>query len=735
MAGSCSSLLINVNDLLSLQGVEKQKVEFKKAWHGKREGGTYWQIIHTICAFANDFYNDNGGYIIIGVEEKENWEDHADDRQIILPPAGVHPKDLERIQKEIMGACRANIKPEYFPILSPEVIEFQGVRRHVLVIWITASDDRPHTCKESEKGVNRYYIRRATETKKATSEEERTLLSLHRKIPFDDRRALDTGSGRQMSEDDIHFDLVKKFLNGVKSQLLEGNEDKLPIYFYGRLKLVRNIGDKRVGNALIPVFVPRNVALLFFHSAPHDFFTGAKTEIAIYTHDDDSEEKVMTGPIDQQIEDTLNFILHKTKEEARHEFVAYPTGALREAVVNAFHHRGYEECDNSPIKIHIKPGHIDVISYPGPDPSLKSDDFSEGGEVPPVPSRNRRIAEFLKDRKLAEGRFTGVRTIYRTMKKNKNPQPSFHFDSSYFRVRLPGHPKYIAYSILRDVNYLSTKGDKHDAIKSLKSFLDEHLDMAGHSLFGSEMLLSKLIALHDNDMEHPNIKPYQCFISEKLQRCIPLITELCKWCTEEKIEDISKGVKIVERLVEEGARYDDLHAVVTKAVDLCMQRDITAVQNAHKLFEAMGEITQNHGYVAYHFANCKLNLYKLSTRSEESETEEDAKKKGKSLVVSKRKSLVGYLKEAEEYVDKAIQLTNEDFKSHLANQYRLLGYIHSELLLIRKSTKERIKGFYEKARKYNPGIKINSLNIPPEYHSQFRLPGSPESPGTFNWKV
>lgn len=193
MAQSCPSLLINVKDLLCLEGVEKQRVEFKKAWHGKREGGTYWQVIHTVGAFANDFYNDNGGYIIIGVEEKENWEDASDDRQIILPPFGVPGKDLDRIQKEIMGACRANIKPEYFPIVSPEVVDMAGVRKHVLVIWAIASDNRPHTCKESEKGADRYYIRRATETKKASPEEERQLLSLHCKIPFDDRRALDSG--------------------------------------------------------------------------------------------------------------------------------------------------------------------------------------------------------------------------------------------------------------------------------------------------------------------------------------------------------------------------------------------------------------------------------------------------------------------------------------------------------------------------------------------------------------
>ena len=516
-----------------------------------------------------------------------------------------------------------------------------------------------------------------------------------------------------MSEDDIDFNLVKKFLKGVRSQLQE-EDDKEPTYFYERLKLVRRIGDKRHGVMLVPVLAPRNVALLFFHPAPHDFFTGAKTEIAIYTHDNEvPEEELITGPIDQQIERTLSFILKTTKEEARHEFVAYPERALREAAVNAFHHRGYEECHNNPIKIHIKPNCIDVISYPGPDPSLTSEDFSEGNEVPNVPSRNRRIAEFLKERKLAEGRFTGVKTIYRTMKKNNNPKPSFHFNSSYFRVCLPGHPKYIAYSILREVGNLCAKGDKHEAIKSLKGFLDEHLNEE-YSFLGSEMLISKLLELHDNDICHPNIQPYGRFIPEERQRCIPLITELCKWCVTEEDQDISTGVTIVKKLVEEGARYEDLDSVVTKAVNLYQERDpdgkrmLPAVQNAHKLFEAMGEVTQTYGYVAYHFACCKFYLYKMTAKG-----------------ARQRKDLVGLLKEAKDYVNKAIQLTNEDYKHHLANHYRQLGYIHSELLVIKKSTEEQVIAFYDKARRYNSEIKIDQVSIPPGYHSQFRPLASP----------
>ena len=202
MARCTSNLLINVNDLLRLQRVEKQRVEFKKAWHGKREGGTYWQVVHTISAYANDFFNDNGGYIIIGVdeknekeekEEKESWED-SDDRQINYPPLGVPAKELDQIQKEINRACRIQIKPEYHPIISPEVIECPGgITKHVLVIWAMASDIKPHTCRESDKGMDLYYVRKGTETKKATREEIEELVRQRSKIPFDDRRATDYG--------------------------------------------------------------------------------------------------------------------------------------------------------------------------------------------------------------------------------------------------------------------------------------------------------------------------------------------------------------------------------------------------------------------------------------------------------------------------------------------------------------------------------------------------------------
>ena len=48
---------INIEDLLNKRKIESNRIEFKKGWNPDR-------IYRTICAFANDFDNIGGGYIV-----------------------------------------------------------------------------------------------------------------------------------------------------------------------------------------------------------------------------------------------------------------------------------------------------------------------------------------------------------------------------------------------------------------------------------------------------------------------------------------------------------------------------------------------------------------------------------------------------------------------------------------------------------------------------------------------
>lgn len=54
-----SKLPINLNDLLRQRTVESERIEYKTGWNPDA-------ITRTVCAFANDFENLGGGYVVIG---------------------------------------------------------------------------------------------------------------------------------------------------------------------------------------------------------------------------------------------------------------------------------------------------------------------------------------------------------------------------------------------------------------------------------------------------------------------------------------------------------------------------------------------------------------------------------------------------------------------------------------------------------------------------------------------
>lgn len=54
-----TKLPINLTDLLHQRTVEGERIEYKAGWNPDA-------IIRTVCAFANDFENLGGGYVVIG---------------------------------------------------------------------------------------------------------------------------------------------------------------------------------------------------------------------------------------------------------------------------------------------------------------------------------------------------------------------------------------------------------------------------------------------------------------------------------------------------------------------------------------------------------------------------------------------------------------------------------------------------------------------------------------------
>jgi ATP-dependent DNA helicase RecG len=90
---------LKMETLIEGRMVEHDRVEYKRGWNPS-------EIITTICAYANDFSNVNGGYIVIGVEEKNG--------RPILPPVGLDEEQLDEIQQELFQYCNF-ITPRYIP--------------------------------------------------------------------------------------------------------------------------------------------------------------------------------------------------------------------------------------------------------------------------------------------------------------------------------------------------------------------------------------------------------------------------------------------------------------------------------------------------------------------------------------------------------------------------------------------------------------------------------------------
>lgn len=568
-------LPINLDDLIHARSVESVRREFKKTWSDPIREAT----IHTICAFANDFFNLNGGYIIIGIEEQGG--------QPILPPYGLEGHNLDRIQSEIRGNCK-RIDPEYQPIISPEIYE----EKQILVIWVPAGDVRPYQAPINlrQGGERAYYVRQGSETVEARGDILTQLMQMTAKVPFDDRR------NAAISIDVISPTLVRNFLSDIKSDLVAFGVSIPDRELYRRLRISTPVNSHEV---------PRNIALLFFVNSPEDFFSGARIEVVQFGDDaggDLIEEKPFRGPLHMQLRQALDYLnsfsttmVRKVPNQAEaHRTLAFPYEAMEEALVNAVYHRSYEGTPD-PVKVYLYPDRMEIISYPGPVPGIEKQHLQPGILLPPVPNRNRRIGEFLKDLRLAEGRGTGIPKIRRKMSENGSPEPIFDFDDArtYFRVILPAHPQYIVIHALRESAHLWAVGERQKAIQNLEA--------AAKRAPKSGALIAQMIEYLDSSGEFAVAE--KLFTASEMDtmvmdRHLPYIAMAKAFLDQQKPEQASE----ILAHVPSPTQIDDL---VELAV---LYKRSNRLEEAHGVFASNYDLIKDNPKAVHEYAQTKLNL-------------------------------------------------------------------------------------------------------------------------------
>ena len=566
-------LQINLDRLVHARSVEAARIEFKAGWDDTTTGP---QALKTICAFANDYQNLNGGYVVIGIAEQ--------DGRPVLPPDGLTPSEIERAQRWLRGRCQ-NMRPSLEPVLSPEIY----CDRHILVVRIPPSQNRPHRAPDLQGSGWKYWIRVGESTVDAeVSGRLEMLIEQTARVPWDDRTALEA------RVEDLRETRVREYLRDVESGLLDLSDTR---DLYRRLAICSPVNDHEA---------PRNVGLLFFSDDPTKWFAGARIEVVRFAADRAGkvlDERVFRGPLADQVRGCLGYFeglshAHLQKHRDRNQvrgWVSYPQIAFREALVNAVYHRAYRQDTVEPTKVFLHPDRVEVISYPGPVPGIEAHHLAPEGSVPPIPARNRRIGEFLKELDLAEGRFTGLPQIYDSMRQNGSPVPRFDFDAarSYFRVTLPAHPEYAAVSALQDAAYLRTVGSLDDAFSRIRK--------AWEANAGSAILTAEVIRMHT---DRGNITEAQD-AWERFREHGPEFgrAHVANVLVEALLDagEESMARSILDRIAEVPTPTDAIDTAI-------LAKRLGEQKTAHRYFERAGESVLNDARALHEFAQTKMRL-------------------------------------------------------------------------------------------------------------------------------
>ncbi len=412
----------NIKTLLSGDVVEWARIEFKETWDAAAS-------LKTVCAFANDLDNWGGGYIIIGVEEKDGRPMH--------PLKGVPVEMVDAYQKEIYAKCKL-IRPAYTPIIGVETYQ----EKKFIIIWCPGGDSRPYSSpktmgKDNKERIN--YIRKASNTVEPSNDEEKDLFNLANRVPFDDR------VNHKAEISDLNITLIQNYLKEVKSSLYEKAKNGDFIEVCQDMNIISNL----------PEYVkPKNVGLMFFNMEPDKFFPYTQIDVVQFPDGlggDSIIEKNFKGPIQQQLRDALQYIRNTviTEKVVKHpdraeadRFFNFPYAAIEEALSNAVYHRAYDE--REPIEVRVENDRIEIVSFPGPDRSVTIEGL-KSFRVSNRRYRNRRIGDFLKELHLTEGRNTGFKKILDALEANGSPKPEFETDDdrSYFITRLFVHEAFL----------------------------------------------------------------------------------------------------------------------------------------------------------------------------------------------------------------------------------------------------------------------------------------------------
>ncbi len=444
-------------DLIQLSVRESEQVEWKENVADADD------VVRTLSAFANDWANLGGGYVVCGAKEQKGPHGFPE-----LSLVGLTAARLKEVEGRVLTACRERVSPPITPTV--QELPTPDPERRVLV-FIMPATRTAHIFRSRESSG--YYVRISRETREARNGILRELLVRKGVSEEWDRRACSTAT-----IEDLDLLALRDALQRMNVFHIDRGIEE---YLSDTKTLSPFVPPLFIREPLTGILRPRNFALLLFGRTLQNNIPGAYALFSIYQGSDRSEPHAerheLAGTIVAQARrlvellDVQSYVAYDKTNRSAPNAVKYPPQALHEAMVNALAHRDYEIVE--PTRVTVFSDRIEILS-PGSLPTgISVDEFRSGRAIPKW--RNQSLAWFLNRLQLAQAEGQGIPTIIRSMREEGCPAPRFDVNEVRVTCVLPSHPRHSLAREHRLIEEAISLGEFERARQSLDALLAQDL--------------------------------------------------------------------------------------------------------------------------------------------------------------------------------------------------------------------------------------------------------------------
>ena len=406
----------DANDILRGLSCECSYIEYKAS------SSQLAKILKTICAYGNNYYDNDIQYIFLGVEEVNDENNKAIPK---LPILGIEEGKLEKCKNEINS-----LRSFLYPNVAFEIIANQFEGRNYLLVVVRRQTGGPFMVSEKadrNKRINLKpgrYVRIESDSRLARVDEEYDLLRKFSNFHFSSLTNADAAI------DDLNVDFIREYLSQTSNREIMETLDKTQMAKSLGLLDKNDPAERRV----------KNYAVLMFCDKPEKYIRYSYVEIIVdmFGTKRKMEAKYFRGPIWKQYYAIVNYIndnylntivVREEGEASNRKIVNFPYIAIEELVANAIVHNNYE--NGKPIQIYISDKQINIVNYNKPLPPLKIQDLNERTFFNERDTENPEIREMFKALGIIESFGTGIGEAKRALEENDSPTLYYKtFDST-----------------------------------------------------------------------------------------------------------------------------------------------------------------------------------------------------------------------------------------------------------------------------------------------------------------